>query len=119
MASGALLLYHLGVLLFPLAALAFLRFRLTPALLLLAVLHHHPMEPMPGDHDPPICCLLAQSVEADPESAVTAVRSVRLPPPSRSSVPGGTRTVKPAIRAPPHAIGFPPPAPCAPAFRAA
>jgi hypothetical protein len=121
MASGALFLYHFALLAIPLAALALMRFRLTPALLLMAVLHHHPMEPMPGDQDPPpICCALAQSTEAEPEPVVrTAVRVFWLPLSPSPLIASRIRTPKPAIRAPPYSTALPPPATYAPAFWAA
>jgi len=121
MTSGPLLLYHLGLLLLPLAALALMRFRLTPAVLLVAVLHHHPMDPLPGDQDPPpLCCALAQSIEAEPGlTVVRAARTFRLRAFQPSSPPDLAKTAKPAIRAPPFPAALPPPEPWAPVFRAA
>jgi len=116
MTSGPLILYYLGLILLPLAALALTRFRLVPTLLFLAVLHHHPLEPMPGDHEmPPICCALAQSVEADPEELVAAaVLAVRLGPTHLPPVRHGTYAARPAIRAPPPSAAVLTPAPWAP-----
>jgi hypothetical protein len=121
MTSGPLLLYHLGLILLPLAALALTRFRLTPALLLMAVLHHHPMEPMPGDHEPPpICCALAQSTEAEPGLTVAGtIRIVRLRPLPLPISLEPLSVAKPAIRAPPAKPSAPPPVPWAPVLRAA
>jgi len=121
MTSGSLLLYHLGLILAPLAALALMRFRLTPAVLLLAVLHHHPMEPMPGDHEPPpICCALAQSIEAEPcLTLADTLETVRLLPPRFTHILDPIHAAQPAIRAPPAKPVDPPPVPWAPVLRAA